>query len=106
MLTAPTSVRLRLPSAAVMTGLSLVTLFMVIGASSLGSPGDHLALTVTVTAVGVLTSLWMRPACPAPSRRLRVPAWGASGHVQASTAYWCAVPAPRRPQRPRAPGQG
>lgn len=38
--------------------------------------------------------------------RARVRARGASGHVDAASAYWCAVPVPRRPRLPRAPGRG
>jgi hypothetical protein len=61
---------------------------------------------LTAATVGVLTVVLattaVRTARPLP---VRVHASGVPGAVPASTAYWCALDAPRCPQRPRAPGR-
>ena len=61
---------------------------------------------LTAATVGVLTSVLattaVRTVRPLP---VRVHASGVPGAVPASTAYWCALDAPRCPQRPRAPGR-
>ncbi|KRB47041.1 hypothetical protein [Terrabacter sp. Root181] len=59
------------------------------------------AATVGVLAV-VLATTAVRMVRPLP---VRVHASGVPGAVPASTAYWCALDAPRCPQRPRAPGR-
>ena len=59
------------------------------------------AATVGVLAV-VLATTAVRTVRPLP---VRVHASGVPGAVPASTAYWCALDAPRCPQRPRAPGR-
>lgn len=61
---------------------------------------------LTAATVGVLTVVLattaVRPARPVP---VPVHPSGVPGAVPASTAYWCALDAPRCPQRPRAPGR-
>ena len=66
--------------------------------------GEPLVLAVAVMATLTTAALSATHAVP-PARRVQSPSRGASGHVEASTAYWCALSAPRRPQRPRAPGR-
>lgn len=91
---------------------AVVCLWWAVGALSgalLGDParldpvsGVALLAVLTLTAVVVATtaawSAWV-------VRTVRRPAAGASARVEAATAYWCAVPTPRLPARPRAPGQ-
>lgn len=72
-----------------------------------GTPGggQHLVVAVAV-ATAITTSLLSSARTASPVMRVRTASTGASGHIEASTAYWCALAVPRRPQRPRAPGQG
>ncbi len=75
----------------------------VVGAAG-GTPGgQHLVLALAV-AIVLTTALLSSARTASPVVRVRTAATGASGHIDASTAYWCALAAPRRPQRPRAPG--
>ncbi|MDN5765288.1 MAG: hypothetical protein L0H96_07985 [Humibacillus sp.] len=70
-----------------------------------GTPGGvELVLAVAVVSA-LTTSLLAISRTASPVVRAQTAATGASGHIEASTAYWCAVTAPRRPQRPRAPGR-
>ena len=62
-----------------------------------------------LTAVAVLVALAVvarRPALAPLVARYRPSGTGAGDEVEAPSAYWCAVPVPRRPSRPRAPGLG
>ncbi|OFE16674.1 hypothetical protein BA895_03590 [Humibacillus sp. DSM 29435] len=79
---------------------------VVLGAAG-GTPGggQHLVLAVAV-ATALTTLLLASGRTASPAVPVRTATTGASGHIEASTAYWCAVAAHRRPQRPRAPEQG
>ncbi len=81
----------------------VVLLGTVLGTVSGAGAGQVL---LTAATVGVLTVVLartaVRPVRPLP---VRVHASGVPGAVPASTAYWCALDAPRCPQRPRAPGR-
>ena len=61
---------------------------------------------LTAATVGVLTVVLattaVRTVRPLP---VRVHASGVPARCPPSTAYWCALDAPRCPQRPRAPGR-
>ena len=72
-----------------------------------GTPGggENLVLAVAL-ATALATTLLSNARTASPMVRVQTASTGASGHVEASTAYWCALAAPRRPLRPRAPGQG
>ena len=72
-----------------------------------GTPGggQHLVLAVAV-ATAITSSLLSSGRAASSVVRVPTASTGASGHIESSTAYWCALAAPRRPQRPRAPGQG
>ena len=72
-----------------------------------GTPGygQHLVLAVAVATV-ITTSLLSSGRAASSVVRVPTASTGASGHIEAATAYWCALAAPRRPQRPRAPEQG
>lgn len=79
------------------------TVVVLLGALTGAGAGQVLvtAATVGVLAV-VLATTAVRTVRPLP---VRVHASGVPGAVPASTAYWCALDAPRCPQRPRAPGR-
>ncbi len=84
--------------------LGLVSGILLVGAAHL-DPAAGVAL-LAVVGLAAMAALWASAAgggWAAPS--VGRPSGGASGHVEASTAYWCAVPTPRLPARPRAPGQ-
>jgi hypothetical protein len=84
--------------------ISLVATLVVL----LATTGDASALHVLVTAGAVgllaiaLTARQARPVRPVP---VRARPSGVADAVPASSAYWCAVDAPRCPRRPRAPGR-
>lgn len=87
----------------------VIAMASVLGVSAVGStPGGGEQLVLAVAVVTALTtSLFCISRTPSAGMRLQKTATtGASGHIEAPTAYWCALAAPRRPQRPRAPGQG
>ena len=86
---------------AVCAGLVALTVFMG-GAGTLG--GAELLLAVTVAAA-LATSLLCTARAASPVLLGQAASSGASGHVEAPTAYWCALRAPRAPRRPRAPGR-
>lgn len=70
-----------------------------------GTPGGGELVLAVAMVTALTTALVAVSRTAAPVVRVPTAATGASGHIQASTAYWCAVTAPRRPQRPRAPGR-
>ncbi|MEO3937902.1 hypothetical protein V3N99_14245 [Dermatophilaceae bacterium Soc4.6] len=94
------------PSAAVAALAMLVLGSLVVLLASVAEAGS-LPVLLAATAVGALAVAWagtdrgpVRP-LPAPLHPS-----GVARSVPASTAYWCAVAAPRCPRRPRAPGRG
>ena len=85
--------------AASLAAVAVVLLGTVTGASA----GQVL---LTAATAGVLTVVLATTAvCTVRPLPVRVHASGVPGAVPASTAYWCALDAPRCPQRPRAPGR-
>ncbi|WP_020141758.1 hypothetical protein [Terracoccus sp. 273MFTsu3.1] len=76
---------------------------VILGTVTGGSAGQVLltAMTAGVLMV-VLTKTAVRTVRPVP---VPLHPSGVSGSVPAATAYWCALDAPRCPQRPRAPGR-
>lgn len=69
-----------------------------------GDPASHVLLAVAaVAALTVALAANGQVAWTIVPVRARVA--GACGHVEAPTAYWCAVQPPSRPQRARAPGR-
>ncbi|GAA5035191.1 hypothetical protein GCM10023258_36790 [Terrabacter aeriphilus] len=94
--------RVRVVVATLLTSL-VATLVVLLATTGDASP---LHVLVTAGAVGLLaialTARQARPVGPVP---VRARPSGVAGAVPASTAYWCAVDAPRCPRRPRAPGR-
>lgn len=82
-----------------------VTVSVVMGAVG-GTPGGGELVLAVAVMTALTTSLLAVSRTASPVVRVQTPSTGASGHIEAPTAYWCALAAPRRPQRPRAPGLG
>ena len=82
---------------------ALVAAVLLLGVASPGNLVGHALVAAAVTAVAI--ALGHTAYAPAALRPARVRSDRAGGHVEAPTAYWCAVAAPSRPQRPRAPGR-
>ena len=87
----------------VLPAIALAVALFLFGAGSLGNPSGGALLITAVAALAVVLSSVGRVARAIPD--LPSQAGGASGHVDAPTAYWCAVQVLRRPAQPRAPGQ-
>ena len=89
--------------AASLAAMVVVLLGTVLGTAT-GAGGAQVLLTAATVGVltVVLATTAVRTVRPLP---VRVHASGVPGAVPASTAYWCALEAPRCPQRPRAPGR-
>ena len=89
-----------LPAVAASLAATVVVLLGTVTGASAGQ------VLLTAATAGVLTVVLattaVRTLRPLP---VRVHASGVPGAVPASTAYWCALDAPRCPQRPRAPGR-
>lgn len=97
--------RMRSPLLPAQPALTLMVLLFGVGlalASDVGGPA-FLAV-VAAAALSVAFASAVRLASTPRPARLR--SRSAVGHVDAPTAYWCALAVPVRPQRPRAPGQG
>lgn len=84
---------------------TLTALFLTLGLLLTTAVGGHVMLTA-VAAAAALTALAAAVRSAAAPGPVRVQSRSAVGHVDASTAYWCALPVPVRPHRPRAPGRG
>ncbi len=85
--------------------LGLLSGTLLIAAAHLDpSGGATLVAVVGLAALAALSTSAARGGWAVPT--VRCTSGGASGHVEAPTAYWCAVPTPALPARPRAPGQG
>lgn len=86
----------------VLPAVALTALFLFGAISPENLCGCALLATAVAVLVVVLSSAghvtWAVRSVPSRTG-------GASEHVDAPTAYWCAVPVPRRPAQPRAPGQ-
>jgi len=89
--------------AASLAAMVVVLLGTVLGTAT-GAGGAQVLLTAATVGLvtAVLATTAVRTVRPLP---VRVHASGVPGAVPASTAYWCALEAPRCPQRPRAPGR-
>ena len=83
---------------------SLAAVAVVLLGTVTGASAGQVLLTAATAGVltVVLATTAVRTVRPLP---VRVHASGVPGAVPASTAYWCALDAPRCPQRPRAPGR-
>ena len=94
------SARSALPAVAA----SLVAMVVVLLGTVTGAGAGQLLLTAATVGVltVVLATTAVRTVRPVP---VPVLPSGVSGAVPASTAYWCALDAPRCPHRPRAPGR-
>ncbi len=101
----------RLPTAAVpgaratLVGCAALAATLVVLLAS-ATPGSALPVLLAVAAVGLLAVV-RQQAGHRVVRPLPVPTHpsGVAHAVRASTAYWCAIPAPGCPRRPRAPGR-
>ena len=88
----------------VLPAVVLTTAIALFGAVAPGRPfACALLAAAAVAAMAAVLSSAGRVARAV--RELPSRTGGASGHVDAPTAYWCAVQVPRRPAQPRAPGQ-
>lgn len=85
------------------TALAASTLLLVLASTSLGGLTAQ-ALVATTVVAALAVALGRTAYRPVRVRAVRAPSGRHRGHVEAPTAYWCAVSAPSRPQRPRAPG--
>ena len=83
---------------------SLAAVAVVLLGTVTGASAGQVLLTAATAGVltVVLATTAVRTLRPLP---VRVHASGVPGAVPAPTAYWCALDAPRCPQRPRAPGR-
>lgn len=88
-----------LPPTAVTAALVLLSALTLGGTSgpALIAAATAAALVVVLTSTGHVA--WT-------AGRVLAGAGGASGHIEAPSAYWCALPVSHQPQRPRAPGRG
>lgn len=83
---------------------SLAAMVVILLGTVTGASAGQVLLTAAAAGVIAVvlattgtTAVRPLPVTPRPS--------GVAGAVLASTAYWCALEAPRCPQRPRAPGR-
>lgn len=84
--------------------VALTAACVLFGAMSPGGSSGYALLAAA--AVAALAAVLTRTGHLASARlQTSLRASGASGHVAAPTAYWCAVSVPHRPARPRAPGR-
>ncbi|WP_295697298.1 hypothetical protein [Lapillicoccus sp.] len=100
-MTSPSAVAAHLSR--VLPAIAVTVALFLFGAGSFGTPSGTAFLAAAVAALAVVLSSAGHVARPFPALPSRT--GGASGHVDAPTAYWCAVQVPRRPAQPRAPGQ-
>lgn len=86
---------------------ALATVFALVGVTK-GGPDTTVVAAMLLGAAMLWsgsTSMRFAGRQASPAARMPVPSRGCSGHVEAPSAYWCAVPTPARPRLPRAPGQ-
>jgi hypothetical protein len=84
----------------------VVVLTAVVLMLGVASPGNLVGHALVAAAAVAALAIALGHTAYAPALRpVRVRSDRAGGHVEAPTAYWCAVAAPSRPQRPRAPGR-
>lgn len=95
------------PLPALVASRAAAVVVVLLGSLTASFTGADVAqVLVTAAAVGVLTAV-LASAGQRVVQPLAVRANPSrvAGAVAASTAYWCALDAPRSPRRPRAPGQ-